>query len=335
MLMVMVIHVTIGINKTGLPDSDYLMSNPVQGVTLSFVFYFCLCCVNLFVFISGWFGIRPTILGGAKLLFQALFFVFITFLVDKIVFGRAFESVDIKALLFLNSDSGYWFVKSYLFLYILSPFLNAFIKSASKLQFKIVLISLILTQTYFDIVPATAYLSKGYSPISFCTLYLLARYISIYRPKICEWSSCGLLAVVILIPAIRTVISSGLLIFRGSPFYPMWDSYDSIILIFQTVCLFLLFERRRFYNNKINIIANSCFAVYLLHRSHYSQYDYNSISHYIFYNYNGVVCVLLLICFVLSLYTISIFIDQIRIIIWKFIVSRLSRHQDILTYKLG
>ena len=34
----------------------------------------CIICVNLYVFISGWFGIKPSIKGVLSLLFQVLFF---------------------------------------------------------------------------------------------------------------------------------------------------------------------------------------------------------------------------------------------------------------------
>lgn len=256
-------------------------------------------------------------------------------MIDKFVFGRPNTLSDVKALVLLNSDSGYWFVKSYLFLYMLSPCLNAFIKSASKLQYGILLVLLVCFQTYFDIVPATKYLCKGYSPIAFCILYLIARFIKIYRLKLYNWSTLSLLLMVFLIPAVRTALSSVLLVYTGAPYFPMWESYDSIVLIFQTICMFFLFERLHFYSKIINVVAKSSFAVYLFHRSHYSHYDYNDICHYFYYNFNGVDCILLLIGFIISIYIISLLLDQLRISIWNIVEKMFFRNKEIWTYKIG
>ena len=79
--------------------------------------------VILFVFISGYFGIKCTVNGICKLVGTiALYYLPLT-IYGMIEQGGDF---DIKQLLFI-SYSPYWFIKTYLYLYLFSPVLNNYL----------------------------------------------------------------------------------------------------------------------------------------------------------------------------------------------------------------
>lgn len=85
----------------------------------------CLPAVNIFILISGYFGIRWDIKKVLSLLFQIFFFVFIAFGVC-IITGLTQFSIGglwhhLNCLLL-----DYWFVTAYLILYMFAPVLNSF-----------------------------------------------------------------------------------------------------------------------------------------------------------------------------------------------------------------
>lgn len=82
----------------------------------------------------------------------------------------------------------YWFVKSYLLLYLLTPILNSFTEHTTKKQYQITLIGFYVFQSIFGWATyAVDFFEGGYSTISFIGLYLTARYTKLYLPR---WSKC-------------------------------------------------------------------------------------------------------------------------------------------------
>ena len=69
--------------------------------------------------------------------------------------------------------------------------LNAFVETAPRVVFKKVLIAyftlLIVCGWLFP--ESVTYISLGFSPLSFIGLYLLARYVNLYRPKFTNYST--------------------------------------------------------------------------------------------------------------------------------------------------
>ena len=98
----------------------------------------CVIAVNVFVLISGWFGIKPSLKGGISILFQ-VYFYHLLICVILMCFGR--EVPLSQFLVGLYFGKPYWFVIAYLILYALAPILNIFIENASaKLQISVLFI---------------------------------------------------------------------------------------------------------------------------------------------------------------------------------------------------
>ena len=174
MLMVMVCHAIGYVNETDLAGT--------AGVAKLAVSQLCLVCVNVFVMISGWFGIKASLKGAAKLLFQVWFLALLCFS----VFAALGLPVSFKKdlLPYLLFGYGYWFVVSYLILYVLSPVLNAFAEKASKKEFRWVLIAFFAAEFVFGFLLDAGHFDYGFSPLFFIGLYLLARYTRLYPDKL-------------------------------------------------------------------------------------------------------------------------------------------------------
>lgn len=77
MLLVLIVHVNGAIIYG---DVSVIDKQSWQCLLWSFVESFSICCVNIFVLISGWFGIHPSLKGLLSFLFQIAFFLIFCFI---------------------------------------------------------------------------------------------------------------------------------------------------------------------------------------------------------------------------------------------------------------
>lgn len=61
-------------SSIGVVSREDIFSNPFDSFLRLFLQQFCTVSVNVFILISGWFGIRSTIKGFANMMFQVFFF---------------------------------------------------------------------------------------------------------------------------------------------------------------------------------------------------------------------------------------------------------------------
>lgn len=144
----------------------------IQGLTIP--------AVDIFVMISGYYGIRHSKRGIFNLLFQTFFYLIMVYAVCIACGLSRFSVTGLKELFMLTPSN--WFLKSYILLYIIAPVLNAFAQTAGKHQFKFILIAYYAFMLIWGwLFPkSTDYIAGGYSPVFFVWLYLLARYIRLY-----------------------------------------------------------------------------------------------------------------------------------------------------------
>lgn len=141
--------------------------------------------VNVFVLISGWFGIRFKIVRLSELIFQILFFGLLVYVIMLVASSIVHTNVR-KELFNIFIMKDFWFAKEYLVLYIFSPVLNAFVEKADRKQFSLFLISFYFVQTLHGFITESSWFFYGNSPLSFIGLYLLARYIRLPPPKLLQ-----------------------------------------------------------------------------------------------------------------------------------------------------
>lgn len=136
----------------------------------------CCICVNVFILISGWFGIHFSFRGMFRFIFQCFFFLFGIYFIMVITGIRKIDLQGIAGCLCLLKWN--WFIKAYLLLYILSPILNRFLETTNRKELERVLILFYGFQTVYGWLTNAAYFFEwGLSVTSFVGLYLLAQYI--------------------------------------------------------------------------------------------------------------------------------------------------------------
>lgn len=307
--MVMVLGLHANFKAIGLPtiEDSYLHQ-------FSRVFWECLCivCVNVFVLISGWFGIKSSTDKLKTFLFQCFFNLAFVYLIYCII-GEA--ELDVKGILscFCAVGNG-WFVICYLGLFLLSPMLNKFIESSSR---KSLAYSLIIFWSYIFLwgwLIGDNNFNQGYSTIVFIGLYLIGRFLKLYRFNI-AWSGIAFFACSLL----NTMISMFLINYCNSIGVGRIVSYISPVVIIQSVLLLLWFSKINIGINKvINWLSISAFGVYLVQDvSPYNEKLYNYLASTIYNDYNGFSYIGLIIGLITVFFCSGIFLDKIRLYVWS------------------
>lgn len=320
--MIMILGLHANFLSLGAPSPTDVIAAPGQTFLRFFTQYLFIVGVNVFVLISGWFGINYKRKGLYSFLFQSLFFSIIIFIPFALT-GRIELTVNNIMSSFLLYENAYWFVWAYLVLYIMSPMLNSFIKTSNKAEIKKVLILFFTIQTIISMFSSLGFYQAGYSPLSFFGLYLLARYYRLYKEEQINGKYIYLLIFVLC--AIFNTLASFLPPFAGiSNDFIIWRCtiYVNPINIIGAFSLLLFFTRLNFSNNVVNYIATSCFAVYLLHMHFCMSGHYLDMAKYIFNNYSGFMYMLAIITLFVAVFVVSIIIDRLRAFCFQYLQNK-------------
>ncbi len=238
----------------------------------------CLCSVNCYVLLSGYFLIDKPFKPSRILKVWAeveFYSVMILFITSFIRHDHISIMTLIRSLLPITTES-YWYVTVYILLLVISPILNFYIEKCDKKQLRTTCIILV---TVFSVLPTIlcyndfTNIENGYSLLWFVSLYIIAAYIRKYgigffensRNRIISFvASFGILffsKIVIHILSVQVVGEEKYtnLLFR----------YNSIFTLTASVSLFCIFKNINITNKHlskmISTVAPSTFGVYLIH----------------------------------------------------------------------
>lgn len=317
MFFVLVIHANFLSNEA--PTTQLVLSNPMTAYTQYFFASISFTCVNTFVLISGWFGISFRWRGLCSLLFQCIFWGLLCYGITLILDDSKTLSIKSFFSCLMIYEEDYWFVKSYLLLYLLSPVLNTFTKHTTKNHFQLTLISFYVFQSIFGWATyAVNFFEEGYSTISFIGLYLTARYTRLHSPQWSQYQPKTDFMIILFIILSTSIISFVTTSLGINIIWIKMYSYVNPIIIFESLLLVVFFSKIHFHSKIINWIATSAFAVYLLHCNvHVFRPYYVKYSQYIFHNYSGIDYLAISFIFMLIIFIAAVLIDKLRIIGWN------------------
>ena len=308
MFLVMVVHADYF--ALGSPDSADMLIAPIPTAIMVFIEALSICCVNVFVLISGYFGIRPKKSSMTSFLFQILFFFV---LIYGVCLASGVASLSVQGVLqcFCLTPAN-WFIKAYLLLFILAPVLNAFIEKCDQILHRNVLIGFYLIQTVYGCLFSADFFGNGYSTLSFIGLYLLARYIKIYAPKLSQLKKGYDISLYLLCAALITIITLlGFMVGKNTEI--LMFTYINPLVIIESVALLLFFSKLKFTSRFINWVAASSFAVYLVHANpNILNGIYKDIIVSIYNSSSGINTFMDIFVFLTGIFILSILIDQVR-----------------------
>ena len=272
---------------------------------------FAVIGVNVFVFISGWFGISFKKKSLFNLLYICVFYGILRVASLYLLGDLKFRN------LFLISDTN-WFVISYIGLLLFSPILNKYIETATQKQLGTTVLLLIVFQTWFGCFPALPLFDtfqNGYYFASFIVIYLIAQYLRHYGAP--NWIEKYCLPVYLFI-SVGLGLTALFAVRFGVSVTGYIYKYNNPLVILSAVCFFYIFKGIKMPNSKaVNYIATSTLAVLLIHEPQpFHRYMKLSFS---YLRDNGGGLVLYWIIAVISVYVFCVALDQFRIISYKLI----------------
>ena len=291
----------------------------------------CISAVNCYVLISGYFTIKWKKKSFCSLVYQVMFWLLLIYVLALIV---GLQPLNMKELLRRINGivNAYWFITTYLILYLIAPVLNAFIEKSTERELGCFLVIFYTVQTYFSLLFSEIF-GIGCGVMSFAGLYMVGAFFKKNGlPQKVRQLKIGLYSVVVIMTLIITamlwleffVLGCDMLKVKTS----FWGlAYNNPLIICQSIAIFLLFSSFTFQSKRINTIATSILAVYLFHmhpdvKQWY--YDYTrSLYGLSLSNHYIRLALLFLLVFV-----VAILIDRIRLFTFSFLYNRLISNQN-------
>jgi len=227
--------------------------------------------VDVFVLISGYFLIHAESIKFTKILklwLQLFFYSLVIYLVFVITGSIPFSIKEIIKYCLPISFVNWWFASTYFILYILSPFINKFLKGLDKSTYQKMLILLLVIWCIFP--TATGKDLESNNLLWFIFLYATAAYIHLWHDKVLF--SCKTYH---LFALLLTAITFGSTVFfdilgtkftffgnHATLFYRM----NSLPIYMISIFMLIGFKELQIgYSRIINRIAAATFGVYLIH----------------------------------------------------------------------
>lgn len=329
MFMILVIHA----NFVALPRIEYgeLVSNTIPSVTRFFIESLGIVAVNVFVFISGWFGINVTKKRLFSFIYLVLFFT-VGGGILSFILGMSSFSLEwlLDAFQFSAKD---WFIKSYFVLMILAPILNSYCKTAEEKTQRYVMLSFFLFEAIYGwAMGGRRFFVDGYGPLHFIGLYITAQYIHNHLQDgiapsflkrlfmLPKWAD---LCVFLITAVINTVfvVKGSMTLGSTESLHALAYAYSNPLVIIGALYLLLFFSKLKMpFMKWINWLGASSFAVYLFHGEGTvrSQFFTPQVQ-YLYENYSDISSIGMIFLFLCFVYIISVLVDQFRIWTWKLI----------------
>lgn len=272
--------------------------------------------VTCFILISGYYGIKLNIKKMVTLAFMVFFYSVCGIGCSYLTGADIGMEELVKSFVPILSRK-YWFVSCYFWLTALAPFLNRIPDSMKKSGFEKLLCTMLLL---FSIIPTFLYFEimqdSGRGMAHMILIYLLGRYLNIYRKDACKKST---LWIILLISVGSTfILNLSLTILTGRYFAPFTRNC-SLTIIISAIALLLLFGTIQIQKRWLNALASNVLAIYVFERSVRGVLDYYMFSLGDYVGKGYFICIVL--AYALLVAGICIIIEMIRKLVFGKLIS--------------
>lgn len=262
-------------------------------------------CVNMFVLISGYFGLKLKFRTFSKLYFSLLAVYLPCYLITAAV-TKDFKLSDFLFQFFVFSRGGY-FILCYAMLVFISPVLNSFFERGKNV---IKWVGMLITvEFWFDCIMNISELgvNHGYSLFHFCVVYMVGRCVFVCRERLITISSWKWICYYIVL-----VLGIVLMYICGFTFY---SQYSNPLVISCAICVFIPFLKKELHNRFINYIAKSSLIVYVLQVTVPIQTILIRLDNYLLQNFDYFLYIILSIVSIISFIFIFVIYDKLSQIV--------------------
>lgn len=245
----------------------------------------------------------------------------------------------IKNILPVTLDN-YWFIKCYILLYCLSPFLNKLIDSFDAKQFKrLIIVGFIINSIIPTITGGEFFLNNGYTLYNFIYLYLLGAYIRKYpidRSSFFNKFSKKKVFLIMITVFILCVLLNFLIYIIGGKIENINKGFELIsiyikrgslaytnpLIIIQAVAYFYIFTNISIKSKLINKISRLMLGVYMIHCNDYVTAHIYKWFGIVDGNHNRMRFIINVFGTAIIIFIVCSIIEYIRQIIFRFIYKR-------------
>ncbi len=267
MLMIITWHYIIHTKLLSMPNIT-----TINFILLTIIKYICIVAVNCYVLISGYYLCKSKfkVKKVLKLIGTVIFYSAGIQLIFYIT-GQDNSKLNLFNSFFPFITSQYWFFTTYIFMYIISPFLNIVIAKINKVQFKfLIAILFICASVIKTIYPYNT--SIGGNALFFIMLYFIAAYIRLFdenKTKKVYWLILYFVFVIALV-AVEIMTYN---IFEVSNVFlnylHVMNGNHNILVVLSSISLFMFFKNVNIKKEKVKSvickIAPLTFGIYLIH----------------------------------------------------------------------
>lgn len=227
----------------------------------AFINTLCNCGVSLFVLISGFYTIKPTISGGIKIVMVTIFYSVLSYVLKTPRGGITLKEL-IRSTMPISAQK-YWFISAYFVLFCFSDLLNKALDSLDQKQHMRVILRFGIL---FVIAPTITFLhimgDGGKGICNMLLMYIIGRYIGKYY-KSFQRKSYILHIMIVLIAGVAINFTTGYFVPKdGVPYAPLAKD-SSVITVTLSILIFLEVIRHNFTSRFINRIAMHTLSIYL------------------------------------------------------------------------
>lgn len=338
MLFILILHANFLTFR--FPSQVAIHSRPLLALGQVWSEALAIVGVNVFILISGYFGIRTRIKGMISLLFQALFYTVGVYCALVLLGVEPFDQgTFVDSLIPLHRKSE-WFLPTYLSLMLFAPLLNAFVRRTDERGLRHYLLLFFLIEFLLGFMNDQLEVKDGYSLFSFAGIYLMGRYLRLYPERFSSWRGRNFFLAYL---SLTLAQSLALILYAyiskesimASPLTYKFLRYVSPINIFASILLFLSFSRLQLQSKVINWISSSTLAVYLIHCNPHLIGRYTGFIKGLNEQHSTATFIVLVVGFIFTVFAGSILIDKLRIQLWQRVILPLYDAGSRLWSKIG
>lgn len=322
MFLVLLIHYNIPIN--GLPNHVMAVTNPMKVLGSSMLSSLDFVCVNCFVIISGYFGIKWKWKGLLNFLFQISFWSLSIYSVAILLGVADFSMIQLARRLFLPIMQN-WFFVCYLLLYILSPIVNTYVEHTNEKQILHLILTFVAFQTFFGwITKCLPEMLEGLNTMNLLGYYLIGAYLKKSTLRCFHIGAKADIAIYFGIALFLTIAS---FVTKYIGFTKDVFSYISPFCVVQSIYLFLFFRDIKIENERLGKIilffSSSAFAVLMMHEWEASRLYYGGLN---YIDANMSLPFIASVLFMIAYLMVACCLDKVRMWCWNIITCVVLRY---------
>lgn len=234
----------------------------------------------------------------------------------------------------------YWFIKSYILLYCLSPFINKMINSMNKKEYqKLLLVGFLIVCVIPNITAGEFFENSGYTLYNFIYLYLLGAYLRQYplnKSYHFKKFSTELYKIILLVIFFSCAILNNIIFSFGKEIFGINSildmvanniaisslAYSNPIIVIQSVAYFAFFTSLNFKSKFINKCSGLMFGVYLIHENNYMRMNIYTWLGLVSEKANDISFIPYVILMAIVIFVVCTIIEFVRQLVFDFISNR-------------